>query len=63
MAAVSEQAKAKQREYNRLYARKYRAQNADKLRAYRKQWLEEHPGKQAEYMARHWEKIAQEKEQ
>lgn len=49
-----EQAKAARREYFREYRRK----NRDKLNAYRRDYMQNHPGKRAEYNNTYWDNVA-----
>lgn len=54
--AMSEEAKALKREYNR----QWRKRNANHVKEYQKQWRSENREKEEEYNRRYWEKKAQE---
>lgn len=50
---LSEAAILARREYNR----QYRARNKDKINARQRKWHKEHPEKQKQYNATHWNKV------
>lgn len=54
--AMSEEAKALKREYNR----QWRKRNTDHVKEYQKQWRAENRDKEALYSQRYWEKKSQE---
>lgn len=54
--AMSEEAKALKREYNRMW----RKRNKEHVREYQKKWRSENREKEEEYNSRYWENKVQE---